>query len=68
MALMTAAIYCAPVILIWTFDRYLVPLAPLLAFLASWRQGRAGLDHCARTGALGARLRDHGCLFSSRHA
>ena len=32
MALMTAAIYCAPIILIPMFDRYLVPLAPLLAY------------------------------------
>jgi hypothetical protein len=32
MALMTAAIYCAPVILIWTFDRYVVPLAFLLVY------------------------------------
>jgi Dolichyl-phosphate-mannose-protein mannosyltransferase len=32
MALMTAAIYCAPVILIPRSDRYLVPLAPLLAY------------------------------------
>ena len=32
MALMTAAIYCAPIILVPMFDRYLVPLAPLLAY------------------------------------
>ena len=32
MALMTAAIYCAPIILIPMFDRYLLPLAPLLAY------------------------------------
>ena len=32
MALMTAVIYCAPIILIPMFDRYLVPLAPLLAY------------------------------------
>ena len=33
MALLAAAIYCAPVVLVPTlFDRYLVPLAPLLAY------------------------------------